>query len=45
VLLTFLLISIVIGGSRAGRRIVERPSLVLLASLLVAISFYSIRVV
>lgn len=45
VLLVFLLASVLMGGSAAGHRLVRRPVLVLGATLVVAASFYSIRVV
>jgi len=45
VLIGFLLLAFVIGGSRFGERIHRRPVLLLAASAVVAASFYSLRVV
>ncbi|MDJ0770834.1 MAG: hypothetical protein QNJ12_18720 [Ilumatobacter sp.] len=45
VLIAFLVICFLIGGSSAGRRIRERPMLLLALSTVVAASFYSLRVV
>lgn len=45
VLVFFLIVAIVIGGSRHGALVRRRPWLLLAFTVLVATSFYSLRVV
>lgn len=45
VLIASLLLAVVAGNSRVGRRARHRPRMVLLGSVLLAASFYSIRVI
>lgn len=44
-LVVFLLLAVVIGHTRIGRRTRQRPHVVLLASGMLAASFYSLRFV
>lgn len=44
-LLAFILVAFVAGASARGSRLLGRPSVFMLLSLLVAASYYSIRIV
>ncbi len=41
----FLLIAVLVGGSRAGARVRRRPSMLLAFAVLIGMSMYSLRVV
>lgn len=44
-LIVFLLIAVVVGNTRLGQRTRQRPRAVLVSSVIVAASFYSLSVV